>query len=175
MERSHHFITGINMPMCTCIMYLPVMSSFLWPYCGCTHDSPPLSLVISLCWDEGTFHPTVMTLSVSILHIPIFRFCITYFKFPFYIRHMRQIKFHSWPIHSRHRRKTSSATSPPAPLFFFRRPAREECCWNLSKRCQPWQHFQMTIDFCATSIRRAFRSWDYSHLKQALKIKYISE
>lgn len=175
MEHSHHFITGINMPMCTCIMYLPVMSSFLWPYCGCTHDSPPLSLVISLSRDEGTFHPTVVTLSVSILHIPIFLFCITYFKFPFYIRHMRRIKFHSRPVHWRRRRQTSSATFFFPLLFSSRRAAREECCWNLSKRCQPRRHFQMTIDFSATSIRRAFRSRDYSHLKQALKIKYISE
>lgn len=74
--------------MCTYIMYLSVMSSFLWPYCFRTHFPFRLSPPIFLSRDRSTFSPTIITLSASILHIPISFFLHSLLEFPFYIHHM---------------------------------------------------------------------------------------
>lgn len=57
-----------------------------------------LSPLIFLSRDRSTFSPTIITLSASILHIPIsFFFCIAYFSFHFTYTTCLQIKFHSLP------------------------------------------------------------------------------
>lgn len=64
MEHSHHFISGTNTRMCTCIMYLggnELVSEAVLRLC---RDSPPLSRLIILSRDAVTSGFFVFTFSL---------------------------------------------------------------------------------------------------------------
>lgn len=84
--------------MCTYIMHLASNELISVTILLLYTDSPfRLSLLIFLSQHKRTFSQTILTLSVSILHIPFSLFCIAYFSFHFTYTKCFQIKFHSLP------------------------------------------------------------------------------
>lgn len=168
MEHSHHFIIKINMCMCTYIMYLPVMSSFLSPYCCCTQTLH--SDCHCWCSSAVTFsHRDFVSLNFTYSY---FLLCIAYFSFHFTYTTCLQIKFHSLPYRPF---KVLAFPEQCTEGVTLHSVTREECFWKPFQMLQRQRCFQMTVHFHVTSIHCASRNRDHFHLKQAQKIKYISK
>lgn len=130
-----------------------------------------LSLLIFLSWRKRTFSKTIMTLSVSILHIP-FLFCIAYLAFFFTYTRCLHIKFHS------------------LPYWLFKVAAfPEHCTISVTFHriirgmfLEPFQRFVTTMVLsddnqfpCDLNPLPFQESGLFSLKKQALKIKYVSK
>lgn len=141
--------------MCTYIMYLSVMSSFLWPYCFRTQTFHSDCHRWYSSAETGVRSPRPSLLCQLQFYIfPFPFFCIAYFSFHFTYTTCLQIKFHSLPC------------SPFKELIYpeqctvcvtVHSVTSEKCLWNLSKCLQQQYCFQMTINFRATSFYLCFQ------------------
>lgn len=117
--------------MCTYIMYLPVMSSFLWPYCCCIHRLSIQTVTVNIPQprqedilpDHRDFVSFIFTYSYfPFLHSPL--------QFPFYIHHMPSNQISSLPYRPF---KEPAFLEQCTVSLTSHSIAYEECFLNLSK------------------------------------------
>lgn len=101
MEQSHHSNIKINVCMCVHIHNVFASNELISVtiLLLCTDSPFRLSLLIFLSGRKRTFSQTIMTLSVSILHIP-FPFLHSLVQFPFYIHQMPSYQISLLAIHT---------------------------------------------------------------------------
>lgn len=134
-----------------------------------------LSPLIFLSRDRSTFSPTIITLSASILHIPIsfFFFLHNLLHFPFYIHHMPSNQILLLAMQSIQGTHISRAV-------YSMCDCSEHHKWELFSETFPnASNVNAAFKWQSISVRPhsicASRNRDYFHLKQARKIKYISK
>lgn len=153
-------------------MYLPVMSSFLWPYCCCIHRLSIQTVTVNIPQprqeDILPDHHDFVSFSFTYSYFP---FLHSLLQFPFYIHHMpsNQISFLPYrPF------KVPAFPEQRASSVTIHSITHKDTTFSNASKDNGFLK-KITINIHVTSIHYALRNHCFSHLEQILKIKHISK